>query len=223
MSVLLRLIGPDTGTLTDGTTQTMGRLQVELKKYCATVRAMIQKTNQWPLLMSRAQDGDKDAYAQLLKGITPWLRSLAYKAGIERADMEDAVHDILLTMHSVRHTYDQNRPFAPWLAAIARHRLIDRLRKSGRTLAREIPFEEEHETISMDESNGLEERESARQLQAAMTHLSDGQRQAVELLKLKEMSLKEASLHSGQSEQALKVSVHRAIKRLRTLLTEGKM
>ena len=184
---------------------------------------MVQHTDQWPILMSRAQDGDKDAYAQLLAGVMPWLRSVAHKAGIERDDMEDAVQDILLTMHSVRHTYDPERPFAPWLAAIAKHRLIDRLRKSGRTLARETPFEEEHETISMDESNSLEGRENARHLQAAMTHLSDGQRQAVELLKLKEMSLKEASLHSGQSEQALKVSVHRAIKRLRTLLTEGKM
>ncbi len=183
---------------------------------------MNEHTVQWSTLMLRAQDGDKAAYTLLLKGIAPWLRSVAYKAGIERDQTEDAVQDILLTMHSVRHTYDPERPFAPWLAAIARHRLIDRLRKEGRTLAREIPFEEEHETISIDESNSLEERENARLLRSAMTQLSDGQRQAVELLKLKEMSLKEASLHSGQSEQALKVSVHRAIKRLRSLLTEGK-
>jgi len=41
------------------------------------------------------------------------------------------------------------------------------------------------------------------------------QREALELVKLKEMSLAEASAVSGQSVGALKVSVHRAIKTLR--------
>ena len=40
------------------------------------------------------------------------------------------------------------------------------------------------------------------------------QREAVELLKLKEMSLAEASAASGQSVGALKVSLHRAIRAL---------
>ena len=64
-----------------------------------------------------------------------------------------------------------------------------------------------------------EEASEARRLRSAIATLPDGQRQAVELLKLKELSLKEASAISGQSEVALKVSVHRAIKRLRTLLS----
>jgi RNA polymerase sigma-70 factor (ECF subfamily) len=44
------------------------------------------------------------------------------------------------------------------------------------------------------------------------------QRQAVELLKLKEMSLKEAAAATGRSVAALKVATHRAIKNLRTIL-----
>ena len=49
--------------------------------------------------------------------------------------------------------------------------------------------------------------------------LPPGQRQAVELLRLKEMSLKEASAASGQSVGALKVAMHRAGKSLREILT----
>jgi RNA polymerase sigma-70 factor (ECF subfamily) len=45
--------------------------------------------------------------------------------------------------------------------------------------------------------------------------LPAGQRQADELLKLREMSLAEASAASGQSVGALKVSLHRAIRALR--------
>ncbi len=57
-----------------------------------------------------------------------------------------------------------------------------------------------------------------RGLRAAVAELPPGQREAVELLKLKEMSLKEASAATGQSETALKVAVHRAVKRLRVIL-----
>ncbi len=51
-----------------------------------------------------------------------------------------------------------------------------------------------------------------------IARLPAGQRQAIEMLKLKEMSLKEAAAASGQSVAALKVAVHRGLKALRGLL-----
>jgi len=171
--------------------------------------------------MGRAQDGDRAAYAALLRGVAPWLRALERKAGAAPDDVEDAVQDILLTLHDVRHTYDSARPFAPWLQAIARHRLIDRLRRQGRKAARETPFEEEHETFPAPATNRHEAGLEAERLHAAVASLSEGQRQAVDLLRIKELSLKEAAARSGQSETALKVALHRAIKRLRVLL-EGR-
>ena len=55
-----------------------------------------------------------------------------------------------------------------------------------------------------------------------LARLPEGQRQAIEMLKLKEMSLKEASAASGQSVGALKVAVHRGIKALRALMGDGR-
>jgi RNA polymerase sigma-70 factor (ECF subfamily) len=51
--------------------------------------------------------------------------------------------------------------------------------------------------------------------------LPPSQKTAIELVKLKEMSLKEASAVSGMSVPALKVATHRAIKSLRTALRAG--
>ena len=45
-----------------------------------------------------------------------------------------------------------------------------------------------------------------------------GQRQAITMLKLEEMSLKEAAAKSGMSIASLKVATHRGIKALRKLL-----
>jgi len=168
--------------------------------------------------MARSQDGDAASYRALLRGVTPYLRALGHRLGLGGPDLEDAVQDVLLTLHSIRHTYDRSRPFGPWLTAVARHRLLDRLRRRVRQSGRETELTEAHETFAAVETNLPEEASEARRLKAAIADLPEGQRRAVEMLKLKEMSLKEASQATGQSETALKVSVHRAIKRLRTVL-----
>ena len=172
----------------------------------------------WSALMARAQQGDERAYRQLLQGVAPYARALARRAGFSPEDSEDAVQDILMTIHQVRHTYDPARPFGPWLVGVARNRLSDRLRRRARLWARETELTEEHETLATVETNSIEQAEQARRLRAAVAELPAGQREAVELLKLKELSLKEAAGVTGQSETALKVAVHRAVKRLRVLL-----
>jgi RNA polymerase sigma-70 factor (ECF subfamily) len=172
----------------------------------------------WSVLMARSQQGDADSYRRLLQAITPYLRALSHRFGLSGADLEDGVQDVLLTVHSIRHTYDPTRPLAPWLAAVARHRLLDRLRRRKRQSGRETELTEAHETFAAVETNHPELAGEAGRLKAAIASLPEGQRRAVEMLKLKEMSLKEASQASGQSETALKVAVHRAIKRLRVLL-----
>jgi RNA polymerase sigma-70 factor, ECF subfamily len=55
-------------------------------------------------------------------------------------------------------------------------------------------------------------------LHEAIENLPPDQRQAIKLLKLKEMSLKEAARASGRSVAALKVATHRAVGNLRKLL-----
>jgi RNA polymerase sigma-70 factor (ECF subfamily) len=171
----------------------------------------------WAILMARAQDGDRGAYHRVLQEITPYLRSLAARRHRDLNDIEDAVQDVLLTIHSIRQTYDPARPFGPWLVTIANRRFIDRLRHQGRSRNREMPLTAEHETFSEPQAN-LEERPERHELQQAINHLPPMQQQALRLLKLKEMSLKEAATASGMSITSLKVNAHRAVKSLRKML-----
>ena len=172
-------------------------------------------SQEWSALMAAAQDGDATAYRELLRAIAPYLRAVARRTGLEGDEIEDGVQDILLTVHSIRRSYDPRRPFAPWLLAVARHRLIDRLRRRGRLRSRETELTTEHETFAADETNLHEEAGEVRRLHKAIAGLPPGQRQAVELLRLQELSLKEAAARSGQSPSALKVALHRALQRLR--------
>lgn len=176
----------------------------------------LEQDRLWSRWMAAAQDGDNAAYARLLREILPFLRVLARRRCADPDRAEDVVQDVLLTLHRVRHTYDPGRPFSPWLAAICERRSIDALRRRVRQGARETQDDRAYETFADPSANrDVEANEAAEALAAMIAELPPGQREALELVKVKEMSLIEASKASGQSVGALKVSVHRAIKALR--------
>ena len=172
-------------------------------------------------LMRSAQDGDRIAYASLLQKVLPLLkRAVAARLRfLTPMDREDVVQDILLSLHAARATYDPQRPFTPWLMTIAHNRMVDQARRNGRRSAHETLVDEYPEIMTGTEASaGTESAGDPEELQRAIKALPRGQRSAIELLKLREMSLKEASQATGMSVGALKVSVHRAIRTLRTAL-----
>jgi RNA polymerase sigma-70 factor (ECF subfamily) len=173
-------------------------------------------------LMRSAQDGDHGSYAALLGEIAGLARQMVRRrfAFLQPQDVEDLVQDILLSVHAARSTYDPERPFLPWLTAIARNRMADGARRYARRTANEVMSDRLPETFPAEQANMLQDGYGdAQALAQAMADLPPGQRQAIELIKLREMSLKEASTVSGMSVGALKVAVHRGIAALRRALT----
>jgi RNA polymerase sigma factor (sigma-70 family) len=167
--------------------------------------------------MAAAQAGDRRAYERVLADSVALIRAVARRQGVAHDQLDDAVQETLLTVHRVRHTYDPSRSYDAWLAALAARRAIDGLRRSGRQAHREIADELALE-LHPDEHDASVESESAQQasrLREAIATLPPGQREAVEQLGLKELSLEEAALHTGRSSGALKVNLHRALKALR--------
>jgi RNA polymerase sigma-70 factor (ECF subfamily) len=173
------------------------------------------------LLMRAAQGGDADAYRALLTAVTPRIRRIvrARRGFLGVADTEDLVQDVLLSVHAVLATYDPSRPFMPWLMAIVRNRLVDAARRYGRQHAHETQVDDVQVTFGDVATNTADEGiGDLERLEHAIRTLPAGQRQAIELLKLQELSLKEASAATGTSVAALKVATHRAIVSLRRML-----
>src|SRR5258708_17868118 len=86
-------------------------------------------------MMRLARQGDDEAYRRLLGHVSTWLRIMVRRgltsAGRGTADSEDIVQEALLAMHLKRDTWDETQPLEPWLRAIARHKLVDHLRRRG--------------------------------------------------------------------------------------------
>jgi RNA polymerase sigma factor (sigma-70 family) len=170
-----------------------------------------------------AQAGDMGAYERLLREITPKLRQMVRKRRqfFTAEEVEDLVQEILLSIHAVRATYDPNRPFMPWLSTIAHNRLIDSARRFYRGKSNEVQMDELPVTFADDWTNiKNEEYRDPEELSIAIKSLPEGHRKAIEMLKLREMSLKEAAAASGTTIGALKISIHRAVLNLRKALNK---
>ncbi len=181
--------------------------------------AKLEREQRWQQLMRAAQDGDNAAYATLLSEILPALRRLVAYRWPSAPDVEDVVQEIVLSVHTVRHTYDPTRPFMPWLMTIAIRRTIDAARRRTARKANETTVDAMPETFSGDDAKNEQEiSDDQEAIRRAMAQLPNGQRQAVELMKVQGLSLQEASAVTGKSVASLKVSVHRGLKTMREVL-----
>ena len=164
-------------------------------------------------LMVMSQRGDRAAYATLLSECQSWLTRY-YARRIVPHQLDDLVQDTLLSLHRKLASYDPARPFLPWLAAIARYRWVDHLRKVYR--ADEVGFDEGFA------ADNPEPAIAARiSLERLFAYLPSPQAHAIELVKIQGLSITEAAQASGQSESLVKVNIHRGLKKLSSLIEKA--
>ena len=82
--------------------------------------------NAWVL---QAQQGNDDAFTQLVETYQKPVYNLCYRMLGEPEVAEDAAQETFLRAYQNLHRYDASRPFGTWILSIAAHYCIDRLRK----------------------------------------------------------------------------------------------
>jgi RNA polymerase sigma-70 factor (ECF subfamily) len=160
-------------------------------------------------LMLRSLAGDATAHRELLTVLAPALR--AYFRGRtcgNDADAEDLVQETLLAIHLKRETFDVNERVAPWAYAIARHKLSDWYRR--RRIRRAEPLDADELFVDDDKENATARDDVTRLLD----ELSSRQAIAIRCMKLEGLSAVETAARTGQSVSAVKVDVHRGLRKL---------
>jgi RNA polymerase sigma-70 factor (ECF subfamily) len=178
-----------------------------------------EREDEWTGLMRLAISGDSVAYHRLLKAVTPVLRAAA-RRGLARAGQpvdqsEDIVQDILLAVHLKRHTWDANAPFAPWLFAIARNKLIDALRRRGRRIF--VNIDDFAETIPGEPAAEIA---PASEVAAQLQSLPARQREVLQSIAVDSASIKDTAAKFAMSEGAVRVALHRGLASLTAKLRE---
>lgn len=167
-------------------------------------------------LWLRAQAGDEAAYRVCLARIGARLRGYLKRRMLDQPDeVEDLVQETLLALHLQRGTYDPALPLSAWVVAIARHKLVDSWRRRGRRelLHDELDAVDERLLVAEPDDGG-----ARRDLGRLLEELPQAQRLAIVLTKLEGLSVAEAAGRTGASEAAIKVQVHRGLKRLAALV-----
>ncbi len=175
--------------------------------------------DRWGEAMAAAQAGDEAAYRELLVELLPFVRRQVRSRISAPADAEDVVQNALISIHRGRHTYRSERPFGPWVRTVVRNCVIDWFRERGRRSQREVAVEEPElfsEGVRDEELGALE---LSPPLAAALEALPDKQRQAVELIHVKGLTVAEAAVEAGVTPGALKVRAHRGYRALRARLS----
>ena len=164
----------------------------------------------------RAQSGDEAAYRQCLGLLAGRLRGyLKHRLSGLPDDVEDLVQETLLALHLQRGTYDPTLPVSAWAVAIARHRLADLWRRRGRREHLHDAIEDVDEQLLVaDPDDGGARRDLA----LLLNELPEAQRQAIVLTRLEGLTVAEAASRTGASASAIKVRVHRGLRRLAALV-----
>ncbi len=169
----------------------------------------------WEAMMVKIQAGDQECYRQFLDEIGPVLYNFVRRRVFNPELVPDVYQEVLLTLHKARHSYEPGRPLGPWLFTVARNSMLDAMKKNRKFAQREVLTEELPENPREEKDDSLSD-----ELHQALQALPQDNRVAVELLKMRGLTLEEAAAQLGISVGALKVRAHRGYKELRKILTE---
>ena len=171
---------------------------------------MSQREAGWADLMRAANAGDAEAYERLLRQIAAALRPLVRRglarAGRSGADIEDVVQEALLAVHLKRHTWDSTRPFAPWVHAIARYKLVDALRRRDGNF--DLPIDDFFEKLAAEEESPSA---SGRDVERHLAQLPPGQRAVVHAVAVEGLSIGDAAERLKMTAGAVRVALHRGL------------
>lgn len=177
-----------------------------------------ERDRRWSSWMCAAQSGDAASYEKLLLELLPLLRGFVARRVSDPSAAEDIVQNVFVAMHRSRQTYHPDRPFRPWIFAIARNAAVDYLRVKGRRAGREEELDSERVAAVESEPGRASAASLSPDLVAALETLPPRQREAVWLLQVEDLSVSEAASQLGITKSALKVRAHRGYRALRARL-----
>lgn len=169
-------------------------------------------SHKWDEWIRAVLKGDQNAYRLLLTSLRLWLMAYFTKR-VHSNVVEDLIQDTLLTLHAKRQTFDSRYLFGPWIAAVARHRWIDHMRATLKYVETQL----EDDYPSQETERDICAKHDVKIL---LKLIPSPQAEVIELVKLKEFSIEEASKQTGHSSSSVKVMIHRGMKKMMAAVEE---
>ena len=166
-------------------------------------------------LLRAANRGDQRAYGEFLREVTPLVRGIARArgGGLGADVIEDIVQETLLAIHQKRHTWREDMAVRPWLYAIVRYKVVDAFRARGRRVA----GADRGLRRGAAGASRSPTRPSAATPLRVIGALDPRSARIVRAIGLDGASIAETSAALDMTETAVRVALHRGLKRLARL------
>ena len=169
-------------------------------------------------LLKAANAGDGPCYARFLHAVAPIVRGIVRARGrsLPPDQHEDIVQDVLLGLHLKRHSWDSSQPVRPWIYAITRYKVIDAFRRRG--VAIHLPIEDFSEVLATEPgADQMTARDDQREVEHLLGQLDPRSAEVVRAISLREESPIAVGERLNMTPGNLRLTLHRAMKRLATL------
>lgn len=171
--------------------------------------------------LAAARGGDREAIGQVWRIYQPQI--LRFLRARRCPSPDDVASQVWIDVGRSFADFDgDGRAFQRWVFTIARNRSIDEIRRARRRAETQLDDEERLERVRADRSQGADPAADIGSLEWALAlidRLPTDQAEAVMLRVVADLSVTEAAMVTGHSENNVRVLVHRGLNRLRTLVT----
>lgn len=128
-------------------------------------------------LVGQAMDGDREAFAELVRLHQGRLRGMAALCVVGRDDVHDIVQEAFIDAWRGLPRFEAGRPFGPWLRTICRNRIRRFLRDRRAQRSRELAAVDEALALEPEDDPGAERRIAA--LRTCLAGLEAGHRDVI--------------------------------------------
>jgi RNA polymerase sigma-70 factor (ECF subfamily) len=175
--------------------------------------------DQFAAVLSAAQAGDDAAFIRLWRETQPvLLRFLTVRAPDVADDV--AAETWLAALPQLRQFSGDEGAFRGWLVAIARNKLVDTRRRSSRRPEQLGGLTFEHSSLAPDTADLAHERQATEDALGLIAQLPSDVAEMVALRVIVGLDVAEVAAVVGKSSGAVRVAVHRGLRRLARLLEE---
>jgi RNA polymerase sigma-70 factor, ECF subfamily len=158
--------------------------------------------------------GDNQAWADLYDSLAGDLRAFILRLGARDAD--DVLGEVMVQLvRDISKYHGDSQGLRPWTYQIARHRVIDAGRKKSRRPVETALLEDMSETYSSASLDAVD----VSNLAAVFSQLTTEQREVLWLRYVADMSVAETASVTQKTPEAVTAMSHRALVRLRGLLS----
>lgn len=180
------------------------------------------------VLVSRAKDGDREAFAEIVSLYQKAVYNSALYIAKNREDAEDIAQEVFLKLWRTLGSYREDASLKTWVARLTKNCAIDYIRDRNKKSTSSLTDEDDggendvaDEDISSNPEKSFEREERIKAVRKAVENLPEPIRETLILREFHDMSYAEIASALGISEGTVKSRVSRGREQVKEFLKNG--